>query len=212
MKKNYFSTLFVMLCFILCVKNLKAQVGIGIAEPEAVLDVSSSNSGVLFPRVSDVSEVEKPSNSMIVYDNSQKDFYQYSDVSESWVKLGEKTSTINGSETTLYSTTNTSYNHTLEFCFTPLSGTVNNNCIVNNFCGKFMINKRPNSDASIVKILYLLDGNGDNIQPTQTSTTVKWNSPMYQTHTFTVNNHSATYSRSNEMSGRLHYEVLGLNP
>ncbi len=209
MKKNYITILFsMMLCFT-CI----AQVGIGANTPEAALDVSSSNSGVLFPRVSSASDVTNPVNSMVVYDNSQQDFFQYSSTSNSWVKFGLKTSTLNGSTTTLYFTAKGTYNHILDFCFTPLSSATNNGYIKNNFCGRFMINKRPNSSASIVRIIYLLDGNGNNITPsTQTSTTVEWVSIANQRHTITVNDTSATYTRGAAMSGRLHYKVFGLNP
>ncbi len=209
MKKDYISTLFsIILCFT-CI----AQVGIGTNTPEAILDVSSSNSGVLFPRVSNTSDITNPINSMIVYDNSQQDFFQYSSTSNSWVKFGLKTSTLDGSATTLYSTNKVTYNHILDFCITPLSSDFNNDYVLNNYCGRFMINKRPNSSASIVKIIYLLDGSGNDIIPsTQTSTTVEWVSAGGQTHTVTVNDTSATYTRLGSMSARLHYKVFGINP
>ncbi len=209
MEKRY---TIVLLCVMLCFKCI-AQVGIGTNSPEAALDMSSSNSGILFPRVSSVTDVTTPVNSMIVYDNSQRDFFQYSTTSNSWVKFGLKTSTLNGSATTLYSTTRKGYNHILDFCITPLSSDSNNNYILNNFCGRFMINKRPNSSANIVKIIYLLDGNGNDITPSiRTSTTIEWSSMANQRHTITVNDTSASYTRSSAMSARLHYNVFGVNP
>jgi uncharacterized protein (TIGR02145 family) len=45
-----------------------AQVGIGTTTPEGVLDVVSENSGIILPRVANVSEVTSPVNGMMVYD------------------------------------------------------------------------------------------------------------------------------------------------
>ena len=49
-----------------------AQVGIGTTNPEGALDVVSSNSGVIVPRVANVAAVTVPVNGMIIYDISSK--------------------------------------------------------------------------------------------------------------------------------------------
>jgi hypothetical protein len=51
-----------------------AQVGINTATPEGVLDVVSTNSGFLFPRVATIVAVTTPVNGMIIYDVSTKCF------------------------------------------------------------------------------------------------------------------------------------------
>jgi hypothetical protein len=45
-----------------------AQVGINTTTPEGVLDVVSENSGIILPRVANVSAVTSPVNGMMVYD------------------------------------------------------------------------------------------------------------------------------------------------
>ena len=47
-----------------------AQVGIGTTSPEAALDVVSTNSGILIPRVADTSAIISLVNGMIIYDTS----------------------------------------------------------------------------------------------------------------------------------------------
>ena len=47
-----------------------AQVGIGTISPEGVLDVVSTNSGIILPRVANTAAVTSPKNGMIVYDLS----------------------------------------------------------------------------------------------------------------------------------------------
>mgnify|MGYP000990028445 FL=1 len=47
-----------------------AQVGIGTINPEGALDVVSSNSGIILPRVANTAAVTSPVNGMLVYDLS----------------------------------------------------------------------------------------------------------------------------------------------
>ena len=51
-----------------------AQVGVGTITPAAALDVVSTNSGVLLPRVANINAVTTPVNGMIIYDVSTKCF------------------------------------------------------------------------------------------------------------------------------------------
>ena len=45
-----------------------AQVGIGTVNPEGALDVVSTNSGIISPRVANINAVTSPVNGMMVYD------------------------------------------------------------------------------------------------------------------------------------------------
>jgi hypothetical protein len=51
-----------------------AQVGVGTTTPEAALDVVSTNSGVLLPRVANIAAVTTPVNGMLIYDVSSNCF------------------------------------------------------------------------------------------------------------------------------------------
>jgi len=46
------------------------KVGIGTTSPQGVLDVVSSNSGLILPRINSTSDVENPVNGMLIYDIS----------------------------------------------------------------------------------------------------------------------------------------------
>ena len=54
-----------------CAANFTAfaQVGIGTTDPEGVLDIVSTNSGIVFPRVA-AADVTSPINGMIIYDTT----------------------------------------------------------------------------------------------------------------------------------------------
>jgi len=54
-----------------------AQVGIGTTTPEGVLDVVSSNSALILPRVANTAAVATPVNGMLVYDLSTNCFKSY---------------------------------------------------------------------------------------------------------------------------------------
>jgi hypothetical protein len=51
-----------------------AQVGIGTTTPAGALDVVSTNSGVLLPRVANIAAVTTPVNGMLIYDESTNCF------------------------------------------------------------------------------------------------------------------------------------------
>ena len=67
MKKLLFSIVTVLVTSV----TLHAQVGIGTVTPEGALDVVSTNSGVVLPRVANTAAVTTPVPGMIVYDLSE---------------------------------------------------------------------------------------------------------------------------------------------
>jgi uncharacterized protein (TIGR02145 family) len=71
--------------------TLSAQVGIGTTTPEGALDVVSENSGIILPRVANISEVNNPVNGMMVYDIFNKCIRPYE--GNNW------TDCLNGAET-----------------------------------------------------------------------------------------------------------------
>jgi uncharacterized protein (TIGR02145 family) len=66
----------VLLCaaFIAASFTSIAQVGVGTTTPEAALDVVSTNSGVLLPRVANIAAVTTPVNGMLIYDELRNCF------------------------------------------------------------------------------------------------------------------------------------------
>ena len=62
----------ILTVMLLASTHLFSQVGIGTTNPEGALDVVSSNSGVIVPRVANVAAVAVPVNGMIIYDISSK--------------------------------------------------------------------------------------------------------------------------------------------
>lgn len=60
--------------------TLHAQVGIGTQDPKGALDVVSTNSGVILPRVANTDAVETPVDGMLIYDLSRNcvKFYENS--------------------------------------------------------------------------------------------------------------------------------------
>jgi hypothetical protein len=74
MKKSTY--ILIILLFLIITKDMKAQVGIGTATPNAssMLDITSTNSGLLIPRValistSDVATIASPVTSLLVYNS-----------------------------------------------------------------------------------------------------------------------------------------------
>ena len=59
--------------------NAFAQVGVGTTTPQGALDVVSSDSGVVVPRVANTAAVTAPVNGMIIYDLSENCFKGYRD-------------------------------------------------------------------------------------------------------------------------------------
>ena len=48
-----------------------AQVGIGTTTPQGALDVTSTNSGLILPRVANTAAVTSPVDGMLIYDISR---------------------------------------------------------------------------------------------------------------------------------------------
>jgi hypothetical protein len=87
MKKLLFSAALFAVSF-----TTVAQVGVGTTTPEAALDIVSTNSGVLLPRVANAASVATPVNGMLVYDVSEECFRGYAN--GSWTACGIKEGTI----------------------------------------------------------------------------------------------------------------------
>ncbi|WP_445722816.1 hypothetical protein [Flavobacterium sp.] len=60
----------ILTVILLATTGFYAQVGIGTTNPEGVLDVVSTNSGVVLPRVANTAAVTIPVNGMVIYDLS----------------------------------------------------------------------------------------------------------------------------------------------
>ncbi|APD07017.1 hypothetical protein UJ101_01501 [Flavobacteriaceae bacterium UJ101] len=57
--------------------TIYSQIGIGTSDPKAILDVQSTNSGILLPRISNTSNITSPQEGMIYYDSTNKLFSFY---------------------------------------------------------------------------------------------------------------------------------------
>jgi len=87
MKKIFFLLLKVIIC-----SNLFAQnVGIGTTTPnvDALLDISSTSKGVLFPRMTTLQRISinTPPNGLMVFDTDRNELYQYVSAAFSWQAL-----------------------------------------------------------------------------------------------------------------------------
>ena len=69
------------------------NVGIGVADPKAVLDVQSENSGIIVPRIANAAAVTTPVNGMFIYDLSLNCFNFYENDAWSGCKLNIPPST-----------------------------------------------------------------------------------------------------------------------
>lgn len=91
MKKTVFSLL-----FLLGAHLIQAQVGINTTVPDvsAALDIVSVDQGVLVPRMTtgEKNAITNPANGLLVYDITQKEFYQNAGTSTVpvWVTLGKQ--------------------------------------------------------------------------------------------------------------------------
>ncbi len=101
MKKIFF-----LIIIIIITISSKAQVAINITgnppSPSAMLDVTSTSKGILFPQVSidslkDVTSIPSPANGLVIYNTTQpgirndmaRGYYWYSTNALSWVKLAD---------------------------------------------------------------------------------------------------------------------------
>ena len=94
MKKHYFAKKVLQACLLFLITmttNMSAQVGIGTITPHAssVLDVSSTNQGMLTPRMttSQRTAIVTPADGLIVYDTDLKSFYHYNSTTVSWNRM-----------------------------------------------------------------------------------------------------------------------------
>lgn len=94
MKKNFFIMIKSIICFFmlfLTTQNLNAQVGIGTTTPAAssALDISSTNSGLLTPRMTTAQKnaIVSPANGLLVYDTDLKGFSYYDLPATSWINV-----------------------------------------------------------------------------------------------------------------------------
>ena len=74
-----------------CIISVHAQsVGIGTASPDstAVLDIFSTNKGVLIPRVLDTANVTKPMEGLVIYNKNSRSPYYYN--GKQWLSLGAR--------------------------------------------------------------------------------------------------------------------------
>lgn len=87
MKRSFILVLFVFMTL----RFVSAQVGIGTESPEAssILDVSSTESGVLLPRMTTVqrSAITDPDNGLTVFDTDTQSYYFYNATEASWESL-----------------------------------------------------------------------------------------------------------------------------
>jgi trimeric autotransporter adhesin len=76
MKKQTKLFLILAITFLLFLNSVKAQVGIGVSDPapSAMLDITSSNKGLLIPRIAlasitDVATIPSPANGLLIWNN-----------------------------------------------------------------------------------------------------------------------------------------------
>ncbi|MBW2938819.1 hypothetical protein KXJ69_11920 [Aureisphaera sp. CAU 1614] len=88
------NAIFVALC-IFNFLNLKSQVGIGTTtpDPSSLLEITSSNKGMLTPRMSTIQRnaINSPAEGLLVYDTDLDAFYFYDTTNMSWIQLGSTT-------------------------------------------------------------------------------------------------------------------------
>lgn len=81
----------------LCVYTSNAQVGIGntAPDPSAMLDITSTTSGLLTPRMTTVQRlaIVTPVDGLIVYDTTMKFFFHYNSATSSWIRINSE---VNG--------------------------------------------------------------------------------------------------------------------
>ncbi|WP_438967071.1 hypothetical protein [Flavobacterium sp.] len=76
----------VVTAILLATTSFYAQVGIGTTNPEGALDVVSTNSGIVVPRVANTTAITTPINGMIIYDLSSNCFKSYQN--DAWSDCG----------------------------------------------------------------------------------------------------------------------------
>ena len=78
----------------LCVYTSNAQVGIGntAPDPSAMLDITSTTSGLLTPRMTTAQRlaIVTPVDGLIVYDTTMKFFFHYNSTTSSWIRISSE--------------------------------------------------------------------------------------------------------------------------
>ncbi|MCW9036739.1 hypothetical protein [Altibacter sp.] len=93
-----YSYLLLALSFILApvmITQTTAQIGMGTTtpNPSSMLDISSSNSGLLVPRMTTAQRtaISTPANSLLVFDTTIRAYFYYDTTITSWVKMASDT-------------------------------------------------------------------------------------------------------------------------
>ncbi|TDL99855.1 MAG: hypothetical protein C4K58_00980 [Flavobacteriaceae bacterium] len=99
--KSFNSSMFIGVSLLFSCSAL-AQVGIGTQEPKAALDIQSSESGILIPRLTTQQRdaIVNPPEALLIYNSDLKSFEFYN--GSSWSALGSGTSTPPKSNSPLY--------------------------------------------------------------------------------------------------------------
>ena len=84
----------ILISFVFCAQKANAQVGIGTTTPDnsAMLEIKSSNKGILIPRLTSVQRtaISAPAKGLMVFDNDSTCFYYYD--GSAWKPLKTETS------------------------------------------------------------------------------------------------------------------------
>jgi hypothetical protein len=82
---NTFFTTIAICCF--CLNIGFSQIGINTPtpDPSAALDISSTDKGILIPRIADLADIMTPANGLLVYNTSESSFYFYD--GSSWKQI-----------------------------------------------------------------------------------------------------------------------------
>lgn len=86
--------IFYLFAIVGCINSVTAQnVGVGTTSPHpnAVLDITSTNKGVLLPRIGDTTTVPSPPEGLIIYNKNTKSLYYYNGTR--WLAVGNVAST-----------------------------------------------------------------------------------------------------------------------
>ncbi len=67
-----------------------SQVGIGTSTPNAILDVKSSDSGILLPRISNSNDITNPQEGMVYYDSANKLFTFYDGTAWRYINFSDQ--------------------------------------------------------------------------------------------------------------------------
>lgn len=87
----------IFLIFLLFNFTGNAQIGIGTTDPAmtSILDITSSNKGILIPRMTSAQRmaIASPANSLLIYDITERLFFYYDTQTQSWIPITTGVST-----------------------------------------------------------------------------------------------------------------------